>query len=269
MTRLHTTLLTMASLAGLVLGGCALDGEEPEAASLDDERPLSGPTEQQQPAEEDEGPSEPDQGDDDCTSTLDGFGQVCTTCGDSSPECLVGACSVRDRCMECTNPVGRVAVNCSIDYESLPIESWTAGGGGTFNVCSASWGFPGGASGVCHYPGTESCTITEDGDARCIDCTYPDGSGSGTCLLDPNEPLPDIMAGRPSTLPGPNACVTSTYEGVECSTCTREDLGATMACRMAPAASCEPIDGDDPLETCFVCQLEGGGTATFCDDAGS
>ena len=37
MARLHTTLLTIASLAGLALGGCALDsdGEEPQPASLE------------------------------------------------------------------------------------------------------------------------------------------------------------------------------------------------------------------------------------------
>jgi hypothetical protein len=102
----------------------------------------------------------------------------------------------------------------------------------------------------------------------CVDCTYPDGSGSGWCGA--TEYVPDIMAGRPSTLPGPNACVTETgYDGVECSTCTRDDLSATKACRLAPAASCEVVESEDPVQKCLACTLEDGGTATVCDGAGT
>jgi hypothetical protein len=278
MARLHTTLLTMASLAGLALGGCALDGdgEEPEPESIDDDRPLSGPAEPQQPAE-DQAPGQPDEGgqshdpdecDGDCTSTLTEFGLVCTTCdGDAPPECLVAACSVIDRCMHCTDPKGRVGVDCSIDYEVLPIASWSVGGGDNFNVCNVAWGFPGGASGNCHYAGTESCSIAEGDDETCVQCTYQDGSGSGLCAAP--ESIPDTMAGRPSGLPEPGACITETAEdGVECSTCTRDDLSATKACRFAPAPSCESLRDDDP-QKCLACTLEDGSTATVCDGAGT
>jgi hypothetical protein len=283
MTKLCMMMVAMTSLAGLALGGCALDGggeETGQPASLDDDRPVKGSSDE--PAEEEEeGPSAPDDGggshdpgecDDDCTSTLTEFGLVCTTCaeaGGAPPECLVGDCTVRDGCLECTDPRGRVAVDCSIDHDSAPVASFTQGGGDTFNVCNAIWGFPGGASGSCHYPGTASCTIEDGGgDVTCIECRYRDGSSTGLC--GDRATFPDLMAGHPSDLPEPGACVTETGEdGVQCSTCTRDDLGATRSCRLAPAESCDAVDGDDPLEKCFACSLVGGGTATFCDDAGS
>ena len=230
-----------------------------------------GRAEQQQPAEEDEGPSEPDQGDDDCTSTLDRVSaMVCTTCGDSLPECLIGACSVRDRCMECTDPLGRVAVNCSIDYESLPIESWTVRRGRHLQRVQRELGLPGRRQRRLSLPG-DRVVHDHRGRRRALHRLHLSGwlrHPAPACSTRTNRSRTSWRGDR-APCRGRTHASRQPYEGVECSTCTREDLGATMACRMAQAASCEPFDGDDPLETCFACQLEGGGTATFCDDAGS
>lgn len=203
----------------------------------------------------------------DCVSVLEEFALLCTTCaGESAPECLVGECLVRNRCLECTDAKGRVGTDCSIDYELLPTALDSIGGGDTMHHCSVSYGFPGGATGVCHYPGADTCRVA----GGCVECAYPDGSGSGTCVADPVDPLPDVMAGRPSTLPPPGTCVTETSQGglAQCTTCTRFDLSAMKACRFPPAASCSTTGGGNPIELCITCSLVGGGTAMMCDDAG-
>jgi RNA polymerase sigma-70 factor, ECF subfamily len=210
----------------------------------------------------------------DCTSVLQAHGVVCSTCpgdGDEAPECLVAECNVVGPCLECIDPKGRVGTDCSIDYGALSLASASVGGGGTFNVCMAIWGFPDGATGNCHYPGNQSCIYRESGVARCIDCTYRDGSGGSRCLLDASDPLPEVMAGRPSSLPPPGQCVTETSADglVECSTCTRYDLSATRSCRLPPAEWCETAPGKQPGEKCAVCRLEEGGVAQLCDSAGS
>lgn len=209
-------------------------------------------------------------GDDGCVSELTEFGLLCTTCpGDAEPECLVASCGVIDRCLECRDPKGRTGKDCSLDYESLPTASTGIGGGDTFHSCHASYGFPNGANGTCHYPGPDTCDI--DLEAGCIECTYMDGSGTGLCAADPEDLPDDVLNGRPSILPPPGECITSTSEDglVECSTCTREDLSATKACRMPPAVSCDvSAQGSNPLELCLTCSLQEGGTVTICDDAG-
>ncbi len=208
-----------------------------------------------------------------CELTVQEHGLLCSACpgdGGSPPECLVSNCYVRNRCLECRDPKGRIGTDCSIDYEEVPAESTTVGGGGTFNVCSAHWGFPGGSGGTCHFPGTGTCTFSERGGARCIDCRYPGGGDTGTCLLDPSDPLPDPMAGRPGNLPPPGGCVTETRgDGIQCTTCTAGDMRATMSCRFPPASGCEIDHGTHPGERCVSCTLVGGGLATFCDGAGT
>jgi len=207
-----------------------------------------------------------------CTSVLQSFGLVCSTCagaGAAAPECLVADCQVIDRCMECSDPKGRVARDCSIDYEVLPTASSTYGGGDTFNVCGASYGFPGGASAYCHYPGEGTCTHNEAGDVSCANCTYPDGSGTGACGA--GVPPPDFSIGRPTSLPSPGQCITETGpDGApRCTTCTRADLAATKVCRFPPAEFCDVSGTANPIEKCMACRLVGGGTAAICDGAGS
>jgi len=275
MTRLRATLLAPALLAGLAgqwLGGCALDSdgeEQPEGQA-----PLTSQDGEPTP---DAGPAPPDTDahsscDDGCTSTMTEFGLVCTTCpgdGDAPPECLVGECGVHDRCLECTDPKGHVATDCSIDYESLPTTGSGYGGGDTFDVIELSYGYPNGTSAVAHYPGTDSCVVDEE--ARCIDCTYADGSGSGVCLGDPDEPLPEVMAGRPSTLPPPGECVNQLGPdgAIVCSTCTRDDLSASKMCRLPRADFCDVSHSDNPIEKCMACWFEGVGVGEICDDAGT
>jgi hypothetical protein len=268
-------LITPAALAALVLGGCIADDDpdQEQLAPLDDIHPDAGPGGDPGDDAGDDPGDDHDAacGDDGCTSELVDYGLLCTTCpGDEGPECLAASCSVINRCLQCTDPKGRVGIDCSIDYESLPTASTGIGGGDTFNVCSGSWGYPGGASGVCHYPGLDSCLVTDENGVRCIDCMYPDGSGSGICLFDPNDPTPEILAGRPSGLPEPGECLSEFGDDGEltCSTCTRDDLSATKVCRFPPAESCDVGIVDD-IEKCVTCQLVGGGEASICDDAGS
>jgi hypothetical protein len=267
MARLRAKTLITLSCVGVTLGGCVVDdpggGEEGEASQR---APQAREGEPAPPARE---PGDADE----CTSTMTEYGLVCTTCpGDSGPpECLVGDCMIRNRCLECTDPRGRVGVDCSIDYEDFPTASAGSGGGDTFHSRSASWGFPVGSSSICHYPGTDSCVYSEEGDARCIDCTYPDGSGSGRCLLDASDELPDPFAGRPSILPEPGECRTETSEDgqIQCSTCTREDLSAAKICRFPPAVACGTARGENPLEGCLVCILDNNGVVEICDDGGT
>ena len=207
-----------------------------------------------------------------CTSVLQSYGLVCSTCaggGAAAPECLVADCHVIDSCLECTDPKGRAATDCSIDYELLPTASTGYGGGDTYDVCGASYGFPGGASATCKYPGIDTCRYTRSGDASCVDCSYPDGGGTGACVLD--DSLPEFSIGRPSGLPPPGQCITETGpDGApRCSTCTRADLAATKVCRFPPADFCDVAHTDNPIEKCLACNLVGGGTAAICDGAGS
>jgi RNA polymerase sigma factor (sigma-70 family) len=207
----------------------------------------------------------------DCSSVLREHGLVCTTCaGGAEAECLIAHCGVRDRCLECRDPKGRLARDCSMDYEVMPSASTTMGSGDNFNVCSAAWGLPGAATGSCRYPGTETCRFSGSDQARCIDCTYADGAAASACFFDPTDELTDPMAGRPSTLPAPGTCTTEVQQGglVECSTCTASDLSAVMACRFTPAASCGHAGRGNPGETCIGCRLKSGGRALVCDSAG-
>jgi len=281
----NTLVLLTSTLGSIVSVGCDFDGfigkidhddsgsEESDSGDLPpkttygEEDPGEDSDEAALPEEEGGSEEDSDGQGDGCISVMNEFAVVCTTCpGDDEPECLVASCGVFDRCLGCTDPLGRTATDCSIDYEVLPIASHGLGGGDTFHSCNTSWGYPGGSSGVCHYPGTDSCITSGGDDFICIDCTYPDGSGSGLCGSD--EPRP-IMQGRPSDLPEPGGCVTETDEdgALLCSTCTREDLSASKACRFPPALSCEPSPGDTLAEKCFTCALEDGGIAEFCDDA--
>lgn len=168
--------------------------------------------------------------------------------------------------MECQDPRGNTGTDCSIDYEVLPTGSWSIGGGDTFHSCTSTWGFPGGSMTSCHYPGLDTCTFSQQGDGRCIDCTYPDGSGVSTCLFDPNDPLPDVFAGRPDHLPPPGTCVDKTSEdgAMACTTCTRQDLSATTTCRHPEATWCEVAGYFDSL-VCALCAHADGTERTYCE----
>jgi hypothetical protein len=207
-----------------------------------------------------------------CESVVQEHGLLCSTCpgdGSSPPECLVAACHVVDRCLECRDPKGRVGTDCSIDYEVLSTGSATVGSGATFNQCTGSWGFPGGGGATCHYPGTETCTLSEGGGARCIDCRFPGGGATSLCMLDPSYPTPDPMAGRPSWLPAPGTCVTETRgSGMQCTTCTANDLRSTISCRFPRANQCGPAGRSDPVQSCVRCRLGGGAEATLCELSG-
>jgi RNA polymerase sigma-70 factor (ECF subfamily) len=205
----------------------------------------------------------------DCVSEVMGAGLLCTTCtvnGEPVTTCSSAQCGVFNRCLECRDPRGNTGIDCSIDYEVISGGSWTIGGGDKFHSCTTSWGYPGASLTTCHYPGVDSCTFSQVGDTRCIECTYLDGSGPGICLLDPNDPLPDVFAGRPDHWPPPGTCVekTSADGSMACTTCTREDLSATTSCRHPAATYCEVVGYDDSL-VCARCTLTDGTEQTFCE----
>ena len=201
-----------------------------------------------------------------CTSAVDSFGLLCTTCteeGTSSTECLPAECQTVDGCLECTDPQDRTATDCSQDYEQIPMASISLVGDGAFNPCSMVWGHPDASATTCRYPGVDSCVVTESPDGeRCLRCE----EGPVVCVSDPDEPLPDPLAERPDDVPGPGACVhTEPSESVSCTTCTREDMSATRTCRHAAEEPCDPDPadpGDDP--SCVACTLSDGTVEPLC-----
>lgn len=268
-------LITSAVAAGMALAvhsGCAADGAE-EAQQAEESRPDRAPGS----APSDAGPPEDldsGRGGDGCVSVVTEFGLLCTSCpGDAEPECLVADCQpTTPHCLECTDPRGRAALDCSIDYGAFDGAGWGISSSDTFSSCYVSWGYPNGTTGTCRHPGPETCTYSEiNDDMFCVDCLFEEGPGGGLCGFIGDSPVPDPLDGRPSILPPPGECITETDSSGAplCSTCTREDLTARKSCRLPPAESCEPVAGDAALEICLSCSLVGGGTASICDDSGS
>ena len=170
-----------------------------------------------------------------CQSVVADSGLLCSTC-DSQPgvvECLPAECSVVDRCLRCVDPKRRTGVDCSVDYEVLPLVSYSDNGGDSFfSACTHISGLPQESATTCHFPGVKSCVVREYHDWHCIDCGFLDGSGVGLCG-DASEPLPDPLADRPAYLPPPGTCTVELGAdgAVTCAACTREDLSATRSCR--------------------------------------
>lgn len=131
-----------------------------------------------------------------------------------------------------------------------------------------TWGIPTGSSSKWSYPGLDTCTVTATDEWYDIDCQYVDGGGVGSSgLREPNEPLPDLFAGRPENLPAPGTCVddTSADGAVFCTTCTRHDLSATTTCRHPAASQCEPVGGAAEFSWCMRCNQVDGSILTVCD----
>jgi hypothetical protein len=208
-----------------------------------------------------------------CTSAIDASGLLCTTCVHRdrrrTRECMPAQCGVVDRCLRCVDPRGRVGVDCSIDYELVPAGSFTMSPNNTFSFasCTFLWGVPSVSGTMCHYPGTRSCSVRREGNAHCLSCTHPDGSGIEICS-DRSEPLPDPMADRPTDLPAPGQCVIehSADGQVSCAACTRRDLSASRACHHPGAVACE-LSGADDTGCLGQCTLDDGNTARLCNSA--
>jgi hypothetical protein len=85
---------------------------------------------------------------------------------------------------------------------------------------------------TCHYPGLQTCVVTQQEDWHCLRCTYPNGASLELCS-DATQPLPDPLADRPLDLPAPGSCSSELASdgSTACMTCTREDLSATRSCR--------------------------------------
>lgn len=208
----------------------------------------------------------------DCVSEVMGFGLLCTTCTAEGlpPEttCSPAQCGVSNYCLACEDPRGNTGTDCSQNYEEMYSASSSIGGGDTFNSCSVTWGIPSGAATTWHYPGLDTCTVSSSEDWYSIECRFPDGSGVGSSgVREPNQPLPDLFAGRPENLPAPGACVdnTSADGAVSCTTCTRQDLSATTTCRHPAAEQCEPGGGGAENAFCVHCRQADGSSVTICD----
>ena len=128
--------LTAAVFLSLVTGsGCGVD-------RADDPRPGDPPADRSAllgtPA--DESPTGL------CDSKLAADGLVCSRCADqpgAAPECLAAACTVQHHCLRCTDPKGRTAVDCSIDYEGAEKGGYGSSGSTfSFASCWFTWGEP-------------------------------------------------------------------------------------------------------------------------------
>jgi len=254
----------------LALVGCSTDASEPSRDPSADGPGVTvpPPTALETPLESDEAAVRA------CTSRVNAAGLVCSRCpGDApgaKPECLPAQCNVLDHCLECTDPKGRVARDCSMDYELAP-----AGGiGGSpnaefgFGSCHFLFGIPKASGTTCHYPGANSCEITVDGPIQCMTCTHPDGSSNGECL-DAPDTLPDPLINRPDDLPAPGFCVNdlSPDGKIECTTCTKDDLSATRSCHYPGIVACNILTGPvDPAGKCsLLCTFEDSHQELLCD----
>jgi len=164
---------------------------------------------------------------------------------------------VIDHCLRCTDPKGRVATDCRVDYAALSAASLTImpGDADSWSLasCQFMWGIPNAAGTTCYYPGSDTCVTTDKGeDGACLSCRYPDGSASGICGAPGS--LPDPMIGRPDDLPAPGSCVNELgADGrVACTTCTHDDISATRSCHFPNVTDCELTFDDDSLMSCTL-----------------
>jgi hypothetical protein len=252
--------------------GCSTDASEPPPADLTAEHPpmtISPPTASAISALAEAADARG------CRSTINADGLVCSRCpGDApgaAPECLAAACDVRDHCLRCVDPKGRVGRDCSVDYGVFE----TAGASGSsnaefnFSICTFQWGVPLSSGTTCHYPGVNTCKVTDaGGDWHCLECSYADGSGSSVCA-DKSNPLYDPLIARPDDLPAPGFCVNDLdADGkVQCTTCMKNDLSATRSCHYPGIVECQfvfPEEGDDG-KCSELCTFEDGHQALMCD----
>jgi hypothetical protein len=207
-----------------------------------------------------------------CTSTIGPTGLVCSTCLDdapgAAPECMAAECAVVDSCLRCTDPKGRVGVDCSVDPAQVPQGSLTIQPSAFYSppICTFNWGAAAYSGTTCHYPGTNTCVVSgTPEDWQCLACSYPDGSGTSICGGDD---LPDPLLGRAGDLPAPGTCVSETGEAgaIVCSTCTGDDLSATRSCRYPGIIDCDLTPFDDDGSPCLGhCTREDGSTVRLCN----
>jgi hypothetical protein len=214
-----------------------------------------------------------------CRSEVSEFGLLCSDCAgdrpDDSPrsvECLPAQCAIKDRCLECVDPKGRVGVDCCEDYFGSAILKQPFYREETWNSCHtatllnpddiASTGQMSGSTSTCHYPGESTCTFYEIGSARSYSCSYPDGSARGDVVLH-GEPVPDPTVDRSPVLPEAGSCMTveSSDGYMTCTTCTRGDRSAITSCHLENSAECIVSEDDSSCAEC----TGWGWTRTLCD----
>jgi RNA polymerase sigma-70 factor (ECF subfamily) len=204
-----------------------------------------------------------------CHSEVTDAGFLCSSCDDQlgPPECMPAACMVIDRCLRCVDPKGRVGIDCSTDYGVSGGAGYGLSAVGVFfSSCEFSWGVAGVSGTTCHYPGLQTCTVSQADDWQCLECGYPDGSGGGLCNAA-SEPLPDPLADRPLDLPPPGTCASELDNDgrVLCATCTREDLSATTSCRYPGIESCDLTDGGPDGNCLAECRRVDGSRVRVCN----
>lgn len=208
---------------------------------------------------------DPEQPGSECFSYVDAWRFICTICdGTWEAECEAARCSTDGAgCYTCATADGHTISGCS---DNLDCWSYSASATGTysFTACETTVCPDGTATKTCHYPGPDTCTYSEEGDARCLSCTYPDGSGTGTCLFDPNEPMPDPLFDRPADLPAPGRCVTDASPGGfwSCTTCTDAAGYARSTCTYGASSSCTAESQGSNV--CSNCTYPDGSDTSLC-----
>jgi len=197
-----------------------------------------------------------------CDSSLSADGLVCSRCADQpAAECLPAFCTVENHCLRCTDPKGRSAVDCSIDFEGTQKGGFsTYGSDVSFAECGFTWGEPRTSGTTCEYPGGKTCQYVEgDGGYSCLECRLPRGGGGLVCGTA-NDPLIDPLVGRPDDLPAPGFCINdlSADGKVQCTTCARDDASATRSCHYPGIVDC---NFDNPADQAAGCL----GRCTFAD----
>lgn len=214
------------------------------------------------------GPQDPEQPDPSCFTYVEAWRFMCTVCdggGAWETECVAAQCSTDGNgCYTCVDENGRTESGCSENLDCWGYGD-SATGAHSFTACTTSVCPDGTATRTCHYPGPETCNYTEIRGSRCLSCGYPDGSGTYTCLSDPNDPMPDPLFDRPADLPAPGTCVTEASPGGfwSCTTCTEADGYASSNCSYGAASSCtaERLDDD---RTCSRCTYPDGSVSSLC-----
>jgi hypothetical protein len=180
---------------------------------------------------------------------------------------MAAQCFVDNHCLRCTDPKGRIARDCSIDYGVFTGGGIGGPSNGEFNFasCSFEFGAPAASGTTCQYPGAETCEVTTGDSGRCMQCTYPDGSGSGICG-DATNPLYDPLIDRPDDFPATGICVNDLRADgqIECTTCMRDDLSVTRSCRYPGIVDCQLLFGGEDPGCEALCTFQDGHKAKMC-----
>lgn len=196
----------------------------------------------------------------------------CTGCvqdGERDVYCQPAKCEMNAAgCFTCSDADGHSYTNCDPESGGHCISD-TPPGDNRFaaRYTCANWD---GTTSITHlWPGTETCETTISSDERCVICNYESTKGlpgGGTCLYDPNDPLPDPLAGLPTDLPAPGTCVTETSPGGfwTCTACALADGETKKTCEYSLSDTCTVYPMPDEY-WCARCAYPDGTFSERCE----